>query len=376
MELIINDRIRNREIQFFNSFKLSLKYNSVASTFSFDFLFDPDIIEQKEVACIGHYHICTVRHLGQVLLTGIVLSEGFNSSPVRSLTAIGGYSLTGPLEDCSIPTNSSIDAALSRGNLKIRSGNPKPYVPLQFDGLSLRAIATQILAPFKIIMVVDPAVSAKMDEVFTETNAEPKDTVKHYLTELCTQKGINLTHDELGRLHFTRVRTDLKPILEFDVPTGQCLPGTNMKLVFNGQAMHSQITVMAQADDDSANASESTVNNPYVYTIFRPKTIIQSSGTDVDTVLAAKNARAEELKGLSLTITIDRWDINGKIIKPNNLVRVRNPDIYLFNKSNWFIESIDYAGDQKQMTAVLHCVLPSVYDGSEPEYLFKGINLH
>ncbi len=375
MELIINDRIRNRKIEFFNSFRLSLKYNSIASTFSFDFLFDPDVFELKEVACIGHYHICTIKHLDQTLITGIVLSEGFNSSSVKSLVSIGGYSITGVLEDCNFPTNSAIDAAIAKGNLKIPSGQPIPYVPLQFDGLSLRSIAERILAPFKLKMVIDPAVASKMDEKFSETNAEPKDTIKQYLTELATQKGINLTHDEFGRVLFTRVKTDLKPIMEFDVPNGG-LPGTNMKLVFNGQAMHSQITVMAQADDDSTNASEATVDNPYVYTIFRPKTTIQSSGTDVDTDLAAKNARADELKGLSLTITIDRWDINESIIKPNNLVRVRNPECYLFNFSNWFIESIDYAGDQKEMTAVLHCVLPSVYDGSEPKYLFAGINLH
>lgn len=376
MELIINDRIRNRKVEFFNSFKLNLKYNSIASTFAFDFLFDPDVIELKEIACIGHYHICTIKHLDQVLITGLVLSEGFGSSSVKTLTSLGGYSVTGILEDCSIPTNSAIDAALRKGNLKVPSGQPTPYVPLQFDGLSLRQIAERILAPFKLKMVIDPSVAKKMDEVFTETNAEPKDTVKHFLTELATQKGINLTHDEFGRVLFTRVKTDLKPIMEFDIQHGVSLPGTSMKLVFNGQAMHSQITVMSQSDEDSQNAGESTVNNPYVYTIFRPKTIIQSSGTDVDTELAAKNARAEELKGLSLTITIDRWDINKKIIRPNNLVRVRNPEIYLFNFSNWFIESIDYSGDQKEMTAVLHCVLPAVYDLSEPTYLFQGINLH
>lgn len=376
MELIIFDRIRQRQIEFFNSFTLSLKYNSIASTFSFDFLFDPNVNELKEVACIGHYHICTIKHLGQTLITGIILSEGFNDSSIKQLTAIGGYSITGILEDCNIPSNSAIDAAIAKGNLKVPAGQPTPYVPLQFDGLSLKAIAERILAPFGIKMVIDPSVASKMDEIFSETNAEPKDTVKNYLTELATQKDINLTHDEFGRLLFTRVKTDLNPVMEFDVPYGKSQPGTNMRLVFNGQAMFSQTTVMAQADDDSTNASESTVDNPYVYTIFRPKNIIQSSGTDVDTDLAAKNARADQIKGLSLTITIDRWDINGKLIRPNNLVRVRNPNVYLFDFSNWFVESIDYKGDQKQKTAVLHCVPPCVYDGTEPKYLFEGINLH
>lgn len=381
MELTINDRLRNRKVEKFNSFKISLKYNSIASTFSFDFYFDPDIFELKEMACIGHYHLCTLTHNGERFLTGQILSEGFNNSSIRELVAIGGYSLPGILEDCSTPTKSAIDAALSKGNLKLPQGAVIPYAyPLQADGLTLRQITQKLIAPFNLTMVVDPAVADKMDEIFDETTAEAKDSIKNYLTALATQKNINLTHNDRGQLFFTRVRTDLKPILNFDVPKGG-LPGVSMKLDFNGQAMHSQITVVKQGDVDAEdgnvpNAGENTVNNPYVFTIFRPKTIIQSSGNNLDTELAAKNARAEELKNLTLTITIDRWDINEKLIRPNNVLSVKNPEVYLFKKTNWFIESIDYSGDQKELTAILHCVLPSVYDGTEPVYIFQGINLH
>ena len=52
--------------------------------------------------------------------------------------------------------------------------------------------------------------------------------------------------------------------------------------------------------------------------------------------------------------------MDNKILKPNNIITVTNPEIYLFKKSNWFIESIDYKGDQNINTAVLNCVLPCV----------------
>lgn len=375
MELVIFDRIRNRKVDKFNSFHISLKYNSVASPFSFDYYFDPDVFELKEMGCIGHYHICRLYHNGELMLTGMMLSEAFNHSPIKELVAIGGYSISGILEDCSVPTNSAIDAALAVGNLKIKPGEIKPYCPLQSDGLSLRQIAQKLLAPFKLGMVVDPDVSASMDEVFGESTAESKDSIKSYLTQLATQKNIIITHNEKGALVFTKIKTDLKPIYYFNVPKGG-LPGVQIGLHFNGAHMHSQITVVKQADVDDDNAGESTVTNPYVPFIFRPKTIIQTSGNDIDTELAAKNALAEELRNLSVSVKLDRWVINNKIIRPGTIISIKDPENYIFNKTDFFIESIDFTGNQREEICTMHCVLPESYNGGDPKYIFKGINLH
>jgi hypothetical protein len=376
MELVINDRIRNRKVDKFNSYHIGLKYNSIASPFSFDYYYDPDVLELKEMACIGHYHICKLYHNGELILTGQMLSEAFNNQSVKDLVAIGGYSITGILEDSSIPTNSAIDAAIASGNLKLPAGTITPYCyPLQSDGLSLKQIAEKLLAPFKLQMVIDPDVEALMNEVFTESTADAKDTVKNYLTQLATQKNINITHNSLGQVVFTKTKTNLKPIHFFDVPKGG-LPGVKMGLHFNGSGMHSQITVMKQADADDENAGESTITNPYVPYVFRHKTIIQSSGNDIDTELAAKNALSEELRNLSFTVSVDRWTFNDKLIRPGNLITVRNPEIYLFNKTNLFIESVDLSGNQKENTAVMHCVLAEVYNDLPPKYIFAGINLH
>jgi prophage tail gpP-like protein len=377
MELIINDRIRNRKVEFFNSINISLRYNAIASPFSLDFYYDPDVQEQKDMACIGHYHICQLLHNGELLLTGYILSEAFTDSQVKHLVSIGGYSLPGVLDNCNVPTNESIDTAIQAGNLKLSKNTPtKPYAyPLQDNGLNLREIAQKYLAAFNLQMVIDPLVSKAMEDTFIETTIKPKDSIKQYLTELCTQKNINLTHDKFGRVVFTKVRTDLKPILSFDVPKGG-IPGIKMDLQFNGENMHSQITVVKQADIDDDNAGEATVTNPFVPYVFRPRTIIQNSGENIDSELAAKNALAEELRNLSIVITIDRWDINQKIITPNNIISVTNPEIYLFKKTNLFIEAIDYKGDQKELTAVLHCCLPEAYNGQTPNYIFKGINTH
>lgn len=355
MELVINDRIRNRRFAFFDKFSLSLKYDAIGSAFSFEFYFNPDNAEQKEVLCIGHYHLCTVTHNGETLLTGQILNQAFRSQSTRQMVTLGGYSLPGVLEDCEIPTS---------------------LYPLQSDGLSLKQIASKLIKPFGLSMVVDSSVEAAMNGTFDTSTAKESQNIKSYLADLAAQKNIVLSHTDRGELLFTRAKTNQTPVLDFNVPRGG-IPGTSFDLSFNGQAMHSHITVQKQADSDGGNAGEHTIRNPYVISsVFRPKVMTQSSGTDNDTGEAAKTALAAELKNLTLKISIDRWVIDGAIIKPNSIITVTNPEVYLYKKTRWFVESIDYKGDAKEMTATLNCVLPCVYDGTTPEYIFSGINLH
>lgn len=351
MILRINDRIRTRKVEFFNGFNVSLRYDSIASAFSFNFFFNPDNLEHKEMTCVGHYHIATVEHNDELLLTGYVLSEKFVDSSVKTLSAFGGYSLPGALEDCEIP--------------------PSLY-PLQSDGLTLKEIAEKLIKPFGLKMVIDPSVTSRMNSVYEKTTAGAGQNIKAYLTELAAQKNIIISHNEKGNLLFTEAKTKQKPILNFDGG----IPFTKMELSFNGQAMHSEISVVKQAGKDGGNAGQSTVKNPYVPYVFRPKVVIQSSGDDIDTELAAKNIRAAELKNLKLIIATDRWEVDGKVIKPNNLISVINKEVYLYKKTDWFIEQVDLSGDNTKTTATLTCVLPEVYNGKEPNYIFKGINTH
>jgi prophage tail gpP-like protein len=351
MILKINDRIRNRKIEFFNSFALSLKYDSVGSAFSFNFYFNPENPEHKELACIGHYHLATLEHNGELILSGYILNEDFNSSEKKQLVSFAGYSFPGVLEDCEIP--------------------PQLY-PLQSDGLTLREIASKLIAPFRLKMAVDNSVSSKMDMVIAKTTAKETQSIKSYLTELAAQKNIIISHNAAGELLFTEAKANQKPILNFDGG----VPFTSMGFSFKGQPMHSHITVMKQADSDGGNAGEFTIRNPYVPFVYRPKVVIQNSGEDIDTEKAARNILSEELKNLQLIIVTDRWEIDGKIIKPNNIISVKNPEIYLYENTDWFVETIDFIGDQEKLVATMKCVLPEVYNGKTPKYIFQGINLH
>lgn len=339
---------RHRKIEFFNSFSLFLKYDSVASAFSFSFYFDPDNEEHKVLFQPSHYHKVDVEHNGELILRGTILNQGFSVGAEKKLATISGYSLPGVLEDCEIPTS---------------------LYPLQSDGRTLLQIAQRFTSLFPFNVLVDPVVSAKVNSTYDTSTASETQTLKGYLTELATQKKVILSHNSEGNLLFTEAKTNQKPFYHFE----NGMPDVEMSLNFDGQSMHSHITVQKQAGVDGGNAGEVTIRNPYVPYVYRPKVLSQSSGDDIDTSEAARMALSAELKGIVLTITTNVWEIDGKLIKPNSIVTVTNKELYLYNKTRWFVESIQFNGNETSTTAVLTCVLPYVYNNETVINIFEGM---
>lgn len=370
MILKISDRFKNRQISFFRDVQIDLKYDAFASAFQLSYYFDPDNIEHKEFSCVSHYHICQLFYdNGDLILTGYILSIEFDDKAVKSLVRISGYSLPGVLEDCDIaPT---IPEKFSR------TQSLAPY-SLQTYGLSLREIAQNLIQPFGIKLIVDSSVSTEMNEPYDETEAKETQSIKSYLSELASQKNIIITHNQYGNLVFTRPR-NTKPRFEINPDVREAIGITRMRMAFNGQGVHSQITVVSQSDAYESNIGEQqTLFNPYCTTIFRPKVlkVTQRSGKVVDTERAARNARSQELMNLSLDIEMDRFTIDNKIVRVGDVISVQNPNTYLYNKSNWFVKSISYKKDPEQETSIIKCCLPEAISGDDPVYIFRGINLH
>lgn len=378
--LKINDRLKIRTIKHFNNVKIGLKYDSIASTFEFSFYFNPDNHDLEELACVSHYHEAIIEYNGEVLLTGYIVSQSFTSTPTRQMSHFSGCSKTGFLAHCQIPPSS---------------------FPLQSNGLSLRQITQKIIQPFDIKLVIDPNVYKKTGIIYTakqnpdtpdpkrkkdpityvtqqlslddkvdnpidESTADISQIISDYITELAVQRNIILSHDEKGNLLLTEAKTKMLPIFHLE----KGMIGVVMSLSFKGEQLHSDITVVKQADSDGGNASQYTIQNPYVPIVYRPKTVVMSSGDSTTAQEAAQNALAAELKSIQLIINIDRWVLDGKIIRPNNVISVLNSDLYIYEKSNWFIESVDYEGDQEKQIATLTCVLQECYNGQYPSNVF------
>jgi prophage tail gpP-like protein len=376
MVLEIYDRIRVRRLTYFTNYEIHMKYDSIGSTFKFDYYFDPNNPEHKELSCVGHYHIATLKEGDRTLMTGFILSIVFDDHSEEQLVSISGYSLPGVLQDCEVPFGTINDWFAKKRPVIINNivNNTWPGT-LQSNGLSLREVAEKILNPFQLTMVIDPSVAADMEKPYDETTAKESQTAKSYICELAAQKNIIVTDDEFGRVVFTRPKKK-KAILQF-VRGDKAIPGTKMNLAFNGQGMHSHIKAIQQNDIyEDIPTSNALVDNQYVPFVFRPHVCVQNSGDANDTIQAAKNVRAKELKNMPLTIETDRWGVNGVIFRVGDFVEVTNPKLYLYKASSWFIEELTLKGDPEKAVATMHCVVPEVYTGEEPAYIFKGINLH
>lgn len=348
MELGIFDRVTERKFAYFNDVKLSLRYDSVGSVFSFSFYFNPDNPEHAILAQPTLWPLAKIYDQGKLLLTGFVLQYGHYLETEVKLVTISGYSIPGVLEDCQIPLSA---------------------YPLQSDNLSLRQIAKRILTPYKINMDVDDSVASKMDQVYETSKANPTQTVKDYFTELCKQRNIILSHTPGGRVLFTSAKTNLTPIAHYEGGIGN----TSISHNFNGQMLHSPITVVRQADPDGGNEGVYTLTNPYIpasTTAFRPKVVVQSSGDNNSTESVARNVLAAELKAISIKVSTDSWYIGDDLIRPNNLVTVQSKSLFLNKKVVLFIESVEFSGNQESQTTIINCVLPEVYNLNAPKNIY------
>lgn len=350
MELVIYDRETNRKFDYFTDIRLALKYDSVGSVFSFSMFFNPENPEHRILTKPSSWQLAKIYENGQLLLTGFILQYGFSLSASKKLVTVSGYSIPGVLEDCQIPLSA---------------------YPLQNDNLSLRQIAEKILLPFQIKIKIDDEVSQEMEKPYSTTTASATSTVKDYFVELAKQRNIIVSHTEGGRVLFTKAKTDLAPIANFDGG----FSNTDISHVFNGQGMHSTITVLKQADIDGGNTGEYTLKNPYVpenTTAFRPKVIIQSSGDDNDTEKACKNALAAELKSISVKVSLSDWYVDGVFMRPNTIVTVQSDELWIDKKVKLFVESVEYSSSPSSKTCVLTCVLPEVYSGNYPTNIYEN----
>jgi len=340
-------KISGQRFDFWNNFQLNLVYNSLCSTFSFDGLvLTPD---QKKLFKPLSYHSAQVLFNDEVLLTGTVLNTSTSIDNNVTMGNISGYSKPGVLDDCEIPVS---------------------LYPLQMDNMSLKEITEKLIKPFGLKLSIDSNLSEIVNKKYDTIAAEPDQTIKDFLTKLCKVKNIILTHNDYGNVVFARLKKDDSSVATYI----EGKPTTNIQLSVNGQSMHSHITGQKQASIGTDVAGEETIENTYI-SAYRPTTKKQDSGQNDDTENAVKMIRGAELRGIQLTIETDRykwWD--GSILRPlrpNHTIDVESPSNFISKRTRFFVESVEYSGNQEGIKAVIKCVLPECYSGDVPKIVFS-----
>jgi prophage tail gpP-like protein len=319
-------KLNNKKFSGFSSYTINLKFNAIASSFSFE-------AKAEFIKELLQYPRCEIEDpVHGKLITGVILAPRLRSSPEPQATSVSGYSITGVLEDCSIPIS---------------------LFPLQSDKLNLSQITEKILNPFGIGFVVD---RSKIPDAFApieKSTAEPGQSVKEYLTKLASQRGIILTSNRFGNLVYTKIdATNSKPVATFKVGSYGV---KGMEVTIDAQKMHSEITVMKQASSDNPDAGQFTIANPYV-PVFRPMVKIVDSGTIFDVKKAARFELSNELSAIKLTFNTT------KFIYPGQVILVENSELRINKLTEWFVENTVIKGNEKENDRyTLTCVLKDVY---------------
>ncbi|MFO0090032.1 MAG: hypothetical protein ACK518_04450 [bacterium] len=358
MEVVIN----GKSIAYFNSGSITLKLDSIASTFEFSAYFKQQDLEFQELFKPLQYLPVEIYNKNKKLIfTGTILNHRFTSNKGREVVIISGYSKSGILEDVTIP--------------------PSENYSLENNNKSLKDIATQLCGIFGINVVVSDqaksisesnvkpttqttrarsdfdSIKAKANIVFGRTSASPTESIRDYLAKLASQKNIILSHNEKGEVLL--FQPDYNQLPRYFFTKGNTI---SMTADYNGQALHSDIYIVRQPSDENAGVSTFDRAKNTLVAKYRPTTKIMSSGEDSQTKDAAKNELASELKAIQLTL-----ELQGLFdeIYPGEIVNVHNHYIYCYAYNRFMVDSITLKFDSKSETTILNLVVPETFTGGE-----------
>lgn len=325
---------------FFSGLNISLKLDSIASTFTFNVRFNPDNpVHRKLFQPLSYKSVEVFNSDDELVLTGTIIGHSFTSNSKPNLLALSGYSKAGVLEDVTVPVSD---------------------YPLESINRTLKDVAERLLGLFDLEFIVDSSATNQANTIYKKSVASPTDSIKAYLSKLTSQKNVVLSHNADGAVVVYKPSL-VKPVAFFDSSNT-----IEMKLAASGQSIHSDISVVRQPSQDNAGVSTAdTVNNPIVGA-YRPTTKILSSGEDTDVKNAADNELAKELKSITLSIALDHVEN----ILPGSIVEVQNKELFIYEKTKFMVIESNIKGEVNAERSDFKLVLPETFTSAVPNQIF------
>lgn len=335
-------KINGTDFIHFNSLTIDLSMDKVASVFSFNVRFLPDNNTHRQIFKPLSFPLVQIYDdNNKLLLTGKIVTQSFKSNSKPNLVPVSGHSLPGILEKVTIPLR---------------------LYPLESINRSIKDITERLISAFGISLVVDQNVINQANTIISKSVASPSETIKSYLSKLTAQKNIVLSHNEKGQLRFFILQTKSSPVYFFTKENT-----TEMQFNINGQNFHSEVSVIRQPSITVKNVSlqDSVTNN--LIGEYRPLVSVLSSGETTDTTRAAKNKLASELLSMPLTIQLNKVIA----IQVGDLVEVQNDEVFLFKRTKFIVNSIQFSQNNNKENTSLSLVLPEAFTGDNPVNIFE-----
>ncbi len=401
-----------------NSIRMELRFDAVADTVKADVYFDSDNPTHRSIFKPYSYQPIKVYYANVLMFTGEVLVHNpVSTASPANLLSIEGCTYAGVVQKNMVNTDTAWlpDAVNGQpfsqalGNLQTFGPSNTPKSPLAVKaGLTLEQIANWACGwkTLGLKVVVDPelysdsAAAATVRKPYGSMNIEPEQTIFDFLNKLCMEKNLLLSHDNSGNLLITRAKSSLF----LTTAATQVLPETNQQALtgpglqdpslighvttttktarnilwdfanggwtkmtgnYDAQDIHGIIEVVSQNDSSETLTVVSTLRGNPFGKLNRYGRYKQKYGPDDSADDTARSLANEEVKNCSIDIEIQGWTLGGNLVTPNQLVKVTNPQIMIYDSSIWLIESVVYDKDPEREVAVLTCVLPCCYGDDE-----------
>ena len=346
---MIELRTNGKKIINYSKVDITLSLDTVASKFSFDGLFDIENENTKDLYKPFTYKKADVWFIdsdfgiNEKLITGVILNQALSLQKKPQLTNISGYSVTGILEDISVPTE---------------------LYPLESQGLGLAEITRKFTKYLGLkLKVFDNAIQVASIP-FDKAKARPGETIKSYLSNLCKVRNVTLAHDNLGRLLLYRVLAKIPPAAKINENDNN----VSISIAPNGQGMHSHITIIRQLEFNDSNSGQYTIRSPFVPSgNIRPIVKLLTFGENDDVRAMAEAEACREAKNFPIVIEKQGWTIGGRLVRAGFYLEVTAPSIFL-ERIKLVIQTINFKEDKQNGRRMrITCVHPCVYTGVLPK---------
>ncbi len=357
--------VNQTEILNVETLTISLKYDSVASTFSITSRYNTNDFVNRRLLQPLEYHTVRIFRNDELILTASQVKWDIVSTEKTQTIKISGYSLAGVLEDTTL--------IFTR-------------YPLETTNLNLIDIIRKFSSYYGLEIGLESGAQAEAERPFVKSVAQPTEKISAYLTKLTSQRNLILGHEATGDLIVRRFNRNARSVASYDRSNS-----ISMAISVDGRNMHNQIAVLRQAVAPSypeRTAGQAApepnfflIDNPLVSLrdeipflgvnagerrTTRPITYIMNSGQDANLEDFSKSKLAKELTSITVKIALPRIEL----ITPGDIIEIQNPDIYLNRSTRFAVREVNHKIDAKSSITNLVCILPEAITGDLPQRFF------
>lgn len=312
------------------------------STCAFGSPFDPARSEFRQTFRPFTFKPLQVMLDDEPMFTGTMVGIEPTSDSESTSIAVTGYSLPAVINDCSPPVKTA---------------------PHSYDKMSLRTIASVLLAPF------DVRVDFRGNDYQFQKPLSVKQGTKifEFLSELAKQSGKLISNTPDGALLcWTPVKPG-KPVAALD----RSVNPFEIKATFNSQDYFSEITGFNPASRKKSGC-QWTIQNPWLRNVLRPNSFDLDNIESGD-VVAATTAKMGRMFANMASWTIEdlpTWrDPEGAIWEPNKTVQVFAPNAAIYSLSELIIRNVRFKKSKERHSCSLDLILPGSFSGELPKTL-------